>query len=303
MTSSRPWTLCALLLGSAPLRAHAAAPDREARAAVVGRETRSVAVIEGQPMDPALQDKLAVCSDGKGHYVAVTLDYHVHPGVYYGDAKRLYAVEKDLTSSTIDHDYYDPRFFHSQMNPNLRGYDLRFFSNVRFAPEKKVCQVRCGERAASLTILSDIEQKAYFAGVRLVAGPQRWVPHRLARDEQGIYYYIDRGVHERDKEFRLFVGPRGNMKRVKLTNTVSDSEGDIFATRTGSLRLVVGRSEGTWIEGKRRQPLTVVPTDREPEAWRNRMMIFQDLGVYAGEPQGTPCDLPLPLATIDSDIR
>ena len=69
-----------------------------------------------------------------------------------------------------------------------------------------------------------------------------------------------------------------------MTNVVSDSEGDIFSTKTGSLRLILNKNESTWIEGKKQRKLVLVPVED------NARMIYTELGVYTGERLGTPCD-------------
>src|SRR5262249_40136735 len=71
-------------------------------------------------------------------------------------------------------------------------------------------------------------------------------------------------------------------KPLKLTNAVTYSAGDVLVTRTGQLRL--SESESAWVEGKRQTRLVVMPLDD------NAVLIYRDLGVYVGEPLGTPCD-------------
>jgi hypothetical protein len=86
----------------------------------------------------------------------------------------------------------------------------------------------------------------------------------------------------------LYAGPKGNLKLQKMTNVVSDSQGDLFATKTGSLRLVLNREPKSliWIAGKGQSPLVQVPVDFNV----NVASIYNDFGVYAGERLGTPCD-------------
>jgi hypothetical protein len=74
------------------------------------------------------------------------------------------------------------------------------------------------------------------------------------------------------------------MKLAKMTNVVSDSAGDIFATKTGELRLVLNKSETMWMKGKAQTKLIFLPIDA------NVPMIYTELGVYTGEKLGTPCD-------------
>ena len=91
------------------------------------------------------------------------------------------------------------------------------------------------------------------------------------------------------KGFRLFKGRKGKLKLQKMIDIVHDSEGDIFATRDGALRMILSQKKSTWVESDRktkkeiRTDLTVVPTHK------NALMIYTELGVY-NERFGTPCD-------------
>ena len=69
-----------------------------------------------------------------------------------------------------------------------------------------------------------------------------------------------------------------------LTYVAFDTQGDIFSTKTGELRLVSSATEGAWIQGKTRTKLTIVPIED------NHILVYTDLGVYSGEKLGTPCD-------------
>src|SRR4029077_10997904 len=58
--------------------------------------------------------------------------------------------------------------------------------------------------------------------------------HLLARDDDGVYYYIDELREEYGGNgFRVFVGQKGAMKELAMTNVVADSAGEIYATKTG----------------------------------------------------------------------
>ena len=90
---------------------------------------------------------------------------------------------------------------------------------------------------------------------------------------------------EDTKNFRLCAGIKGAMKLQKMTNVVSDSEGDIFSTKTGSLRLVLDKHETIWVQSEKKTKLVFLDPVED-----NHVMIYTDLGVYTGEPLGTPCD-------------
>ena len=69
-----------------------------------------------------------------------------------------------------------------------------------------------------------------------------------------------------------------------MTNIVSDSQGDIFTTRSGELRLVLDKQRSVWVERKKELELIQLPIQD------NHVLIYQDLGVYEGQRLGTPCD-------------
>ena len=144
-------------------------------------------------------------------------------------------------------------------------------------------------------------RRAVFVQEQNVPEDEEWdgldgaAVHLLARDDQGRYFYVDRGnTPETEKSFRLFVGPKGAMKLQKMTNAVADTEGEIFTTKSGSLRYVTDRKNPpVWIQGGKKTKLTVVPlegTDANGEPVNNYQLIYNDLGVYLGERLGNPCD-------------
>ena len=112
--------------------------------------------------------------------------------------------------------------------------------------------------------------------------------HMLSRDDAGVYYYVDK-FRDRygGKGFRVFVGKKGAMKLLALTDVASDSAGEVFSTSTGDLRLtrtLGGESNTavTWIKGDKRTELIVLDTDI------NSSVIWSDLGIY--KYLGTLCD-------------
>lgn len=110
----------------------------------------------------------------------------------------------------------------------------------------------------------------------------------LARDNRGIYYYVDKlGPAYGGKNFRVFKGPRGQLTETQLVDIVDDSDGMIFATKRGKLRLVIGSDrmqEALWIEGKTRHRLVVLPL------MENTELIYTGLGIYDSEIMGTICE-------------
>lgn len=113
-------------------------------------------------------------------------------------------------------------------------------------------------------------------------------PYLLARDDRGVYYYVDvlRDVYG-GAGHRVFVGKKGGMKQMALTDITSDSAGDVFATKTGDLRLVrtLDGSEkkptAQWIRGEKKSELIYL------DLYMSSPVIYRDLGLY--KTPGTIC--------------
>lgn len=241
---------------------------------------------EEPAVQPAPDDALRVVyTDGRGHYLLLT-DPTQRAGrrqklAYYGDAKAMWR----LVSAGVGHSDKSPKGQPAWFEWSFR--DHRNMPSTISNRGPAGLHVRCGERVAALTQLSAGDARAFAAKARLEPPRFQRRAHRLARDDRGTYYYVDR---LRDaaggKGFRVFKGQRGAMKKLKMLNIVQDSVGEIFATRSGNLRLVVDRrGEGsTWIKGRKHIPLTQVPITR------NLQLIYVGMGVYDGVSFGTPCD-------------
>jgi hypothetical protein len=152
----------------------------------------------------------------------------------------------------------------------------------------------CGPRETEFKPVPEPEAAKLLAAAKLYEHHWHRRAHVLARDDRGRYFYIDRSNASPDAQgFRVYAGPKGSLTPLRMTNVVSDSYGEIFTTRDGQLRLVLNRSKEdtgdvkrdyTWVSGKTTTRLLSVPVDE------NGPLIYNDLGVYAGQRLGTPCD-------------
>lgn len=113
------------------------------------------------------------------------------------------------------------------------------------------------------------------------------VPHLLLRDDAGTYYYVDIDRDERmwssssteqrkyEHGHRVFVGKKGAMKQLPMTNIVADSEGEIYQTKRGELQIVTEDAKtGYWVRGRKKTSLKILDRDD------NRYLIYRELGVY-----------------------
>jgi hypothetical protein len=239
-------------------------------------------------VDAAERAKMAVCTDGKSHYVVIGPHERVSHQLYYGDGKNLSQVLSDAHGMLPGTDFLEPRFIAPTYNDNFRGLDMRIYSGVEYKAEDKTCTLRCGEVTHPLTVLTPAEANKLVTGATFRKSPRAREAYVLARDDHGVYYYVDRGNTEQTKQsFRIFVGRKGAMKLQKMKDVASDSEGEVYSTASGDLRLVTSKREKpefSWIRNGKETKLTVLPI------MANLNLVYTTLGVYTGERFGTPCD-------------
>jgi hypothetical protein len=224
----------------------------------------------------AVKDKLELLGDGKSHFVAlIPFDDGGWTHVYYGDGKTFHAL-RVVGSGSVGRESFDLTFW----EPRVKA---RYQAGVELRDGKY--QVTCDARKTELRALPRAEANALLAKATFHKPLWRFHAFALARDDKGTYYYVDRQREPEDSlNFRLFSGPRGALKPLKMVNVVSDSEGQIFSTKTGDLRLVLDRKEAAWVKGKARTTLVPLPIED------NAQLIYTDLGAYTGQRLGTPCD-------------
>lgn len=245
-----------------------------------------------------VKDKLHIYHDGAGHFLAVIMATDRRSGrlgmesLFYGDGKRFY---RQLVSgfsrhgSAIRYAVSDPRMRAPTDSMLERDKDGRV-------------TYRCARRVTELTRLSPRRERRLRDRATFHDVYWRHLRRALARDDEGRYYYVDclrtrktnpwrrRGA---PRGCRVFVGPRGKMKRVRLRNVASDSGGEVFVTAAGTLKLtrVKGRGssarfEAAWRRGKQTRSLTWLSVSVD----RNRLLIHRELGVYLGKRFWRPCD-------------
>ena len=113
-------------------------------------------------------------------------------------------------------------------------------------------------------------------------------PHLFARDDGGVYYYVDEiSKAYGGQGFRVFVGKKGAMKQLPLTDVARDTAGEVYATKSGDVRFVIDNDDtkkdtAYWVKGDKKSPLSILDVDA------NSRIIWGELGVYSF--LGTPCD-------------
>lgn len=254
----------------------------ESHSAWVEEELPKVALTPKLTFGEAASRELArVCLDGKMVHVLGS-KYGPHSGLSTGEGTALVHVGnyRHLKGSY----FYDPRFWDTDARP-YRRIDMRPVSTLVAEEAQRRCALTCGTKTKQLKLADAATTQRILENATYRPRPDIRLPHALARDKRGVYYYVDRSsLKGQAKDFRVYVGKRGKLRRQKMVDVVSDSEGEIFATKRGKLRLFVGKSEALWIVKRRKKKLTRVPiADNLP-------MIYKELGVYWGKKLYTPCD-------------
>lgn len=223
-------------------------------------------------------DKLVVYKDETGNYVVSpsvgNLD-DADKWVFYGDGKSMYR-QSIIGSSTNNHGHFEWTVW----SPRVKGVA---HADITLDPQS--LSISCnGNDKRGLVMLNADETKTFLQHATFYPPFWQRQSHFLARDEDGVYFFVDQLQPEYGgKGFRVFAGQKGAMKELAMTNVVSDSAGEIFATKTGELKIVTTQDgKAYWKKGGKKTELIQL------DLWANRYLIYRDLGIYGA--LGAVCD-------------
>ena len=236
---------------------------------------------DAKPVDISkLKAQIEVFSDDDGNIYAVKKDPFDQRAVYFGDGKTMYEQlivggSSDGGAGTWDMSIWAPRA--SSGRNAIVGRDYKHQLYVQCTGSSAEMAMHEVAKAEATRILDTAQ---FF--------PRFWHRHvrLLARDDTGVYFLADQlDSDEGDPGvgYRFFMGKRGAMKELALTNIVDDDAGLIFASPKGELRLVKGSDKNVyWVHGSKRTQLV------DLDLQNNRRLIYRDLGVYSF--LGTVCE-------------
>lgn len=229
------------------------------------------------------KDSMGAVTDGKGHYVIYNAKEPLAGPTLYGDGKVFHVMRTigggASGTESFSLSFWDPRVYRAENS----------YASFNMKDEGRAFDVNCADITTKLTKVPKDELAKLLGSAEFRGSKWTRRPASLFRDDTGTYYLVDRLRTEDDadrRDWRVFVGPRGKMKLAALKDVVDDDQGQIFATKDGSLRLVTGTGEKKWVKGKAEVKLTEVDLD----TFRNARMVYVELGPYMGEKLGTPCD-------------
>ena len=229
----------------------------------------------------AYKDKLIVLKDADGGIYAVVNEHGAEPHVFFGDTSKVLHEQILEGARGRDGDGWNiaivaPRTTYPFMGQIIRRKDGSFMRS-------------CGEKLqAELTQLGGTQAKDVIEKAQFLTTSMMRRAYLLARDDRGVYYYVDvlRDVYGGNGH-RVFVGKKGAMKQMALTDVTSDTAGDVFATKSGDLRLVrtivdaKEKATAHWIRGERKNELVYL------DVYMNQPLIYRELGLY--KIPGTVC--------------
>jgi len=220
--------------------------------------------------------KLSLVTDGKGHYLAFVAGDTSAGLLSSSDGKAFY-LQRVIGSGS------DPESFgYSFWEPRVTGQSYASF-DFRKGAYKLFCST---EKQITFKPVPEKEAQALLKKAKLYK--TRWLRrgYGLARDDEGVYYYVDQAREPDDStDFQLYIGEQGSLVAVDTRVLAHDREGDIFGASDGKLKLSRQKGEAEWIQtGGARRKLSYLAVEDYAQ------LIYAKLGVYQGEQLGTPCD-------------
>ncbi len=253
----------------AELSAKEAAPAKTVTAPAGGLDE------ELSPAPP--RDGLQLFTDGKKHYLALGDYKGTSTPLFWGDAKALWA--QRLVGSgksgpaSFSYTVWDPRA-PSGWQRSVEGKEGKL-------------HLQCGDTRVELTAVAKPLTKKILSAAQFLAPRWRRQAFVLARDDEGTYYYVDRGrssaLHD---DFRLFVGKRGKLAYLPLDDALVDGGGMAFLSPQGRLTIKGEPAVASWIALGVEHKLNLLQVEDEAA------FIYATMGVYK-EALGTICDAAL----------
>jgi len=225
------------------------------------------------PLEEPPPGPLSLATDGKGHYVAYV------PGnidvLYVGTTQKLYA--QRIVSGGSEGDKRLEFYF---WEPRTRAP-----AEAEFQMREGKFTLTCAKKQLAFTPVPKAQGDALLKKMKLFKPRWQRRGYAIARDEEGVYYYVDHLREPDDNtDFQLYIGEAGSLVPVETRVVASDRDGDIFGTPDGKLRFSHQAREAEWMQNGTKHKLKyfdIVDLAQD---------VYTKFGVYKGESLGTPCD-------------
>jgi hypothetical protein len=227
------------------------------------------------------RQRLVAWRDGAGHLL-VTEPFVMDAPLWWGGVQGVFRLRVrgggQQGTEQMSRNFWEPR--------------VRRGAEAEFELRGGQASLTCGATVTPLHLVPPGQAARLLAGLRFLEPRWRRIPHALARDDEGIYYYVDGargadgGAVRARPDYRLYLGRKGRLAPQPLEDALDDT-GLLLVTAAGRLEVKPEGRDGraaAWLTAAGRKPLTWLdPVDQGG-------LIYGDLGVYRGEPLGTPCD-------------
>ena len=253
-----------------------------------------------RPVDIApIASHLVFVEDGKGHALALVprnLRRKLPKGwprsyvlFWSANGSTFHALHTSFSARDRSRYVYD---FHDPRHPENRQRNQR--SRLETLDGGATFALRCDERQTVFRPVAADPARKRLKSSRWMHPLWNRTVVVLARDDRGAYTLVDNAMWPADaQDYRVYRGMRGDLKALRLKSVADDDAGKVFATRSGRLRLIVGRDASAparnmsaeWIKGRVRTQLIVL------DKAVNQRLIYSELGPYLGMRLGTPCDV------------
>lgn len=215
-----------------------------------------------------------VYTSDTGKFYVVPAKADLDGMVFYGDGKAMYQQRVigggSSGDGSLDFAIWAPRAVNLQQG------------SLTIAADGSAAAQCSREHVTKLTVATPGETQRILTKATFYKPLWKRMSKFLARDDNGVYFFVD-VLRETGKGHRVFIGQKGAMKPMPMTNIVDDAAGQIYGTKRGELRIVANQGEkASWRKGKKVEQLSVLdPGD-------NRYLIYRELGIYGQ--LGTICD-------------
>ncbi len=251
----------------------------------VGRAYADKGPKKPKPIDiKPMVDKVDVYRDDTGFVLVTPKPGEIQHGssdqlenwVFYGNGKTLY--QQRVVGTAVN----ALKFAWVLWSPRVKGIPHAIVDSDATGVQVHCSKTNDGDQR--LAPVPPDQAKALLAKATFLPPLWQRSAQFLARDDDGVYFFVDVLREEYGgKGYRVFMGKKGLMKELAMTNVVSDTGGEIYATKTGELKIVAG-SDGKafWRKGGKKTELIVL------ELQDNRYLIYRELGIYGS--LGVVCD-------------
>jgi DNA-binding beta-propeller fold protein YncE len=227
----------------------------------------------------AIRDKMLVLTDANNAVYVISPDPASSDAMLFFSSDGKTAYRQRVVAKSTNGDEHSWSF--GLWAPRLSGVEPASIMRRADGTYERFCG---NDHETPLKEMAADKSKPLLAKLNFLEGAVTRLPHLLARDDAGVYYYIDE--LSKGKGFRVFVGKKGSMKEVPLTDTASDTGGEVYSTKSGDVRIVKKqddvKSTVYWIKGDKKVELVWLDVDA------NSPLIYGGLGIYGF--LGTTCE-------------